>query len=644
MKNSARIVAVASVAWLGAAGWAIAAESRSGEVAALLIGMLLLAAVWWLLRATDRERRRWQHTLDAMDAGIVLYDADDRLVLSNAEFRRLYQLEDNTASRGMPFEELLRTRVLRGLVPEAVGREEAWISERMTQHRSDAGRTFLREMADSRWRRITEQRLPDGSRLGYSIDITELVENQRALDAARHEAERAHQLLDDAVEAMPAAVEIYDRSDRLVLFNQRMLHLYPHMVGQTLLGETFDALVRRAVAQGKVPDAQGCEEQWLADRLKSRGRSSAPRLQLAGSGAWYQIYETPMPRGGMVTVRLDASEAVQQREELRAAHDRAANEHALLDDAIESLPDGFALYDGDDRLLLCNQRYREIYRDSAPALIIGATFESIARYGLERGQYPQAAADPAAWLTERLRRHRQPDGEPVLQELPGNRWLRIDERRTRGGGVAGVRTDVTEMVRTRQDLEALNVNAQATAAALRLANAQLEELSATDALTGLANRRRFDIRLAEEVQRSQRHGTALALLLIDIDHFKLYNDLLGHPQGDRALEAVAAVLARQARRPGELVARIGGEEFALLLPHASAATASTVAERCNRAMATLALPHGASPTAAHVTLSMGVAMLDSGLREDAAALVRRADAALYAAKASGRARCVMDEA
>jgi diguanylate cyclase (GGDEF)-like protein len=644
MKTSARAVAAASVVWLGVAAWAIATDSRAGEVVALLVGMLLLAAVWWLLRATDRERRRWQHTLDAMNAGIVLYDADDRLVLSNAEFRRLYQLDDDMTSRGMPFEELLRTRVLRGLVPEAVGREEAWISERMTQHRSDAGRTFLREMADSRWRRITEQRLPDGSRLGYSIDITELVENQRALDAARHEAERAHQLLDDAVEAMPAAVEIYDRSDRLVLFNQRMLHLYPHMVGQTLLGETFDALVRRAVAQGKVPDAQGREEQWLAERLKSRGHSSAPRLQLAGSGAWYQIYETPMPRGGMVTVRLDASEAVQQREELRAAHDRAANEHALLDDAIESLPDGFALYDGDDRLLLCNQRYREIYRDSAPALIIGATFESIARYGLERGQYPQAAADPAAWLAERLRRHRLPDGEPVLQELPGNRWLRIDERRTRGGGVAGVRTDVTEMVRTRQDLEALNVNAQATAAALRLANAQLEELSATDALTGLANRRRFDVRLAEEVQRSQRHGTALALLLIDIDHFKLYNDLLGHPQGDRALEAVAAVLARQARRPGELVARIGGEEFALLLPHASAATASTVAERCNRAMATLALPHGASPTAAHVTLSMGVAMLDSGLREDAAALVRRADAALYAAKASGRARCVMDEA
>jgi diguanylate cyclase (GGDEF)-like protein len=199
-----------------------------------------------------------------------------------------------------------------------------------------------------------------------------------------------------------------------------------------------------------------------------------------------------------------------------------------------------------------------------------------------------------------------------------------------------VRTDVTEMVRTRQDMEA-------AAAALQQANARLEELSTTDALTRLANRRRFDLRLAEEVQRSHRHGTELALLMVDIDHFKRYNDLLGHPQGDVALQAVAAVLARQARRPGELVARYGGEEFALLLPHASAASAATVAERCLDAMATLALPHGASPTAARVTLSIGVAVLKAQQREDSAAFVRRADAALYAAKAAGRARSVLDE-
>jgi PAS domain-containing protein len=352
---------------------------------------------------------------------------------------------------------------------------------------------------------------------------------------------------------MPAAVEVYDRSDRLVLFNRRMLQLYPHMQGQLLLGETFEALVRRAVAQGHVPEARGQEERWLAQRLAERGRGSQPRLQRAPDGSWQHIYETPVPEGGLVTVRLDASAIVRQQDELRAAHQRAAAEHALLDDAIEALPDAFALFDSDDRLLLCNQRYREVYRESGPAMVIGANFESIVRYGLERGQYPQAGADEAArenWLTERLRRHREPDGVPILQELRDNRWLRIDERRTRSGGIAGVRTDVTELVRTRQQLEALNRSVESSAAALRAANAQLDELSATDALTGLANRRRLDARLSEEVQRAHRHGNALALLLVDIDHFKLYNDRLGHPQGDRALQAVAAVLKQQARRPG----------------------------------------------------------------------------------------------
>jgi diguanylate cyclase (GGDEF)-like protein len=641
MKRSARIVAAASVAWLGAAALAIATDSRHGEIAALLFGMLLLVAVWLLLRATERERRRWQYTLDAMQAGIVLYDADDRLQLANAEFRRLYHIEEGVVTQGMPFEELLRTRVLRGLVPEALGREEPWIAERVAQHRDGQVQTFLREMADSRWRRITEQPLPDGGRLGFSIDVTELVENQRALDAARREAERAHQLLHDAVEAMPAAVEVYDRGDRLVLFNRRMVQIYPHMAGQTLHGETFDTLVRRALARGMVPEAVGREEAWLAERQRGRGARDQPLLQRAPGGAWFHIYETPMAGGGLVTVRLDATEIVEQRDELRAAHDRAAAEHTLLDDAIEALPDGFALFDADDRLLLCNQRYRDLYAESAPALIVGASFESIVRHGLEHGQFPQAGDDPQGWLAERLRRHREPDGVPMLQQLADDRWLRIDERRTRGGGIAGVRTDVTEMVRTRQALEASTQQAEQAAAALRRANALLEELSATDALTGQANRRRFDQRLNEEVQRTYRHGTPLALLLVDIDHFKLYNDHLGHPQGDRALQAVAAVLAQQARRPGELVARHGGEEFALLLPHADAATAAAVAERCLRAMATLALPHGHSPTAAHVTLSIGAAMLDVARREDPASLLRRADAALYAAKAAGRARAVM---
>jgi diguanylate cyclase (GGDEF)-like protein len=604
---------------------ALQSDSAAGHWLAEIGSLVLIVVLGVLWRRGQRFAQRWRAALDAMRAGVVLYGPDDRLLVANADFRRLYDRPGMAFAEGMPFEELLRTRVRAGLVPEADGREETWIAERMAQHRTATDASFLRQMADGRWRRITEQRLPDGSLLGFSIDVTELIDQQRALDSARQDAERAHQLLNDAVEAMPAAVEIYDRDDRLVLFNQRLVRLYPHMAGRDLIGETFGALLRKAVMQGHVPEAIGREQAWLDERLALRGRSSMPRTQRAPDGSWIHIYETPVPGGGLVAVRLDATEIVNQREELKTARQAADASRTALVDAIEALPEGFALYDADDRLVLCNERYRELYSATAPAMTPGTTFEQILRYGLERGQYPQAAADPETWLAERVRRHREPTGEPILQELPGNRWLRIDERRTRDGGIAGVRTDVSELVSTRHELE---------------------RLSSTDALTGLANRRRFDAALADEIQRAHRHGTPLALLLVDVDHFKLYNDHHGHPEGDRALRAVAAVLAQQARRPGELVARYGGEEFALLLPHADGHTAKALAERCRVAMATLALPHGQSPTSSHVTVSIGAALHDTSAREGAESLLRRADAALYAAKAAGRARCVMadDEA
>ena len=462
-----------------------------GEWLALGVGALLLLAQWHERRAADQARHLLVQALDAMQAGVALYDADDRLEVANADFRRLYAPLAAQWVPGLRFEDLLRQAVQAGLVPEAAGQGEAWIAARMAQHRSAAvdpvAAPMLRRMADGRWRRIAEQRLPDGGVIAFSIDVTELV---------------------------------------------------------------------------------------------------------------------------------------QQREALQVAQARAESAHEALEDAIEALPEGFALYGADDRLVLCNQRYREIYPASAPAMTPGARFEDVVRYGLERGQYPQAAADPVAWLAERVRRHLNPSGEPILQELEGNRWLRIDERKTRSGGVAGVRADVTEMVHARQ---------------------RLESLSTTDALTGAGNRRLFDQRLTDELRRAQRQGQPLALLMVDIDHFKRYNDRYGHPAGDAALQRVVSMLRQQARRPGELVARYGGEEFVLLLPHNDEAAAFSLAERCLAAVALAAIEHADSPTSAHVTLSIGVAVHNAAAAtsaEDAAAFVARADAALYEAKQRGRARVI----
>ena len=597
---------------------------------ALGIAALLLLAQHRERRAANAARRRLSQVLDALPAGVVLYDADDRLVLANADFRRLYGPIAGRLVPGLHFKELLRHAVRAGLVPEAQGLPgEAWIDARLALHRSaavGAAPPMLRRMADGHWRRIAEQRLPDGGLIAFSFDVTDMVESERALQEARGLAESSRQQLVDAIEALPAGVEIYDTQDRLVVFNQHLARMYPHIAEHMSIGHSFESLLRRSIDLGLVPAAQGDVETWLADRLAQRGRSGAPLLQQLANGAWIHVYETRQASGAVVGVRLEVTELVRQRQALADAQAHAEQARAALEDAIEALPEGFAMFDADDRLVLCNRRYREIYADSAPAMTPGARFEDIVRHGVERGQYPQAAADPEAWLADRVRRHLNPSGEPILQELPGNRWLRIDERKTRSGGVAGVRSDVTEMVQARQ---------------------QLEALSTTDPLTGVGNRRLFDQRLAHEMGRAQRQGQPLALLMVDIDHFKRYNDRYGHPAGDAALQRVATLLRQQARRPDELVARYGGEEFALLLPHSDEAEALNLAERCLAALTAAAIEHADSATAGYVTLSIGVAVYDVQAqlrREDSAAFVARADAALYAAKQRGRARVVASAA
>ena len=174
--------------------------------------------------------------------------------------------------------------------------------------------------------------------------------------------------------------------------------------------------------------------------------------------------------------------------------------------------------------------------------------------------------------------------------------------------------------------------------ALQTANTRLENLARTDPLTGLPNRRHFDEFKDNEFWRSKRSGQPLALLICDIDFFKGYNDTYGHAQGDQCLCAVAGALRSSLRRAGDMVARIGGEEFAVLLPATIKEPALTLAESYRKAVADLAIPHSASSVAAYVTISIGLAVLDLEGADDFDALFRQADQALYRAKAGGRNR------
>ena len=187
--------------------------------------------------------------------------------------------------------------------------------------------------------------------------------------------------------------------------------------------------------------------------------------------------------------------------------------------------------------------------------------------------------------------------------------------------------------RKARERELLEVSTQ-----LQIANHTLQMLSCQDGLTGIANRRHFEETLRKDWRQAMRDQTPLSLILVDVDHFKAFNDYYGHQAGDACLKRVAQTLSLSLSRPGDVVARYGGEEFAVLLADTDLAGAVKVARTLCENVQDLGIPHEQSATAPMVTISLGVAAANPTQETGAEMLLRAADDALYRAKALGRNR------
>jgi diguanylate cyclase (GGDEF)-like protein/PAS domain S-box-containing protein len=206
-------------------------------------------------------------------------------------------------------------------------------------------------------------------------------------------------------------------------------------------------------------------------------------------------------------------------------------------------------------------------------------------------------------------------------------WIRdvVHVMRREDGSVealVGFMFDIDEQKKTEEKLAALQ--------------RELEALSFKDGLTGAANRRMFDTVLEREWADAQRNSKPLSLLMIDIDHFKQYNDCYGHVQGDECLKRVARALNAAAARPRDLLARYGGEEFAIVLPETDSEAARLVAQRCHALIAAEAIAHEKSPVAPLLTISIGIGTISPSPLDDPTRFIAQADARLYQAKQQGR--------
>ncbi|MGJ8587333.1 MAG: sensor domain-containing phosphodiesterase [Yoonia sp.] len=362
-----------------------------------------------------------------------------------------------------------------------------------------------------------------------------------------------------------------------------------------------------------------------------------PVTTALGNSIWVRAVGRPIFEGGVITSLIGAFQDITVRRKseqtLKEAERTARKAQKRLWTAIEAVPEAFVMYDAEDRLVICNTKYKEVYSASAAAIFEGAAFEDIIRFGIENGQYPEAEGQEEEWLQERLDRHKNPSG-PIEQSLPGDKFLQIHEVRTKDGDTVGFRSDVTELRRQKHALECQARELEQQAMALLKAKKDAEVASLTDALTGLGNRRGLDLLLENWAEQNEL-DFEVALIHVDLDRFKAINDVFGHAAGDHVLRVVSQIL-RNSVRSHEYIARVGGDEFVIASTSKNAQrSAKSIADRiiiaCQRSVNFKGkeLRFGAS---------IGIAFANKlGIGD----LMENADIALYDAKTSGRNRCTL---
>lgn len=305
----------------------------------------------------------------------------------------------------------------------------------------------------------------------------------------------------------------------------------------------------------------------------------------------------------------------------------------LFEQALGVLQSGVMILDGNYRIHFINQWLNKAF-DSTPDLQGEQLFNS---YPELEGKRIHQAIEQAikVGLPSLLSPGLNRSPLPLYRGEGGNRERFPQSIRVQPMQVANQRfcvvevQDVSSMIRR----EAL-LNQQAE---------KLNQMALTDELTGINNRRHFNMLLDKELRRSDLQGTPLSLVLFDIDFFKQYNDHFGHPAGDKCLIAIANYLKHQLSSYGYQVARYGGEEFCIILPEQDLEVARHLAERCREEVEQLQIQHPSSQVAQVVTASFGIASKSGKQPETQTSLILRADNALYRAKLAGRNRVIASE-
>jgi diguanylate cyclase (GGDEF)-like protein/PAS domain S-box-containing protein len=538
---------------------------------------------------------RFDTALNNMSQGLCFFDGAQRLIVSNRQYCEIYALSPEDIRPGLKLKDIVELRFEAGTSPKSMTQDDylRWrISPVINNQASDS----IVELANGRVVRISHRPMPDGGWVATHEDITERHQTELALTAAKADAERAelaaraaHTRLVEALDVVSEGLAIYDKDDRLVLWNRQYADVYPMSKDVLTSGATFADILRTGLARGQYPEALGHEEQWLRTRLARHLQAQSSHEQQLPGDRWVRIEERRTGDGGVIGVRIDITDLKRREASFRLLFEENPLPMWVADSATgRFLAVNVAMcshygYSGEQLLAMSEGELQVVSEDPPPA----------------------ADAMPSDAEGAHLCRHRTEDGRVIE--------LVVESRKLRYHGAEAhvtVAFDMTERNQVEQ---------------------RIRYLACHDGLTDLPNRVALEEYMSGAIETAQADDSGFAVLCIDLDRFKQINDLYGHAMGDQVLRMVTRRLVEAG--PEAFLARVGGDEFvAITEQQPLLGAAELLAARLRDALKDRIEIAGHS---FDLNLSIGIAVYPKD-GQDQIMLLANADAALYRAKHEGR--------